>query len=64
MQISPAALPLGMFGMLPRIEGAMQQAPQSGRHFVFSIRKIIFLKYWFLYANCRALMCKIAALLF
>jgi hypothetical protein len=32
MQRTPAGLPLGMPGMGDEMEGAMQQAPQDGRH--------------------------------
>jgi hypothetical protein len=33
-QRTPAGLPLGMPGMEEEIDGAMQQAPQPGRHFM------------------------------
>lgn len=32
MQRTPAGLPLGMPGIADEIEGAMQHAPQPGRH--------------------------------
>jgi len=33
-QRTPAGLPLGMPGIAELMEGAMQQAPQPGRHFM------------------------------
>jgi hypothetical protein len=35
MQRMPAGFPFGMAGMGDEIEGAMQQAPQPGRHSIF-----------------------------
>jgi oxygen-independent coproporphyrinogen-3 oxidase len=34
MQRTPAGLPCGMPGMAELMEGAVQQAPQLGRHFI------------------------------